>query len=590
MSGGKPVKKKFKKGLLLVLTFTLLFTFGVKPKKAEAFVVTAGTAIGLGALATMVLGGVVANEYVTERFGQTILDLWLQKGNLREELINEAGQYIISQQAKQTIAEAVDNMPSQVLSPGLSQAVPLGDYSTANIRTTHINIYPVDTFITVANNFETYSNFEFTISAEQSVLLKGKTVHINFYYDDTFVQESKTIVSGQTKYLATPTFRHSVLGTGIRVKLDRIRFSASDYSTNAFAFDIYNTMLYPKNYTIPADAYVPVASQFETVGDSVSERVTTINRYVADNTAVTVNEELDLLNANISDLTRLTNLTLNEEQEQTGMIYTIAAYINALPLKIRDEMSNLWEDAGAIWTGMQETLLSVNTSINSWVNTSWQDFRLDFDNLNAMLAGLGATIALKIGEMDLWTDLGAIWDGIDLKMDSITNWFDDVLTGTLEGISQAIDDLLNWLNTILGGLLGNIKLTLDSIGEGLNSVGEKIKNLGFTLTDAIKLALTYSFSLPEGWLANEMGQLQGMLLAKFPNLPSIDEMVNYEGDMNQFNGFKANFNQYGVGVLTVVDQRVPNVMAEQVKLFIGGMFYFMVGLFFISKMYKFMDD
>jgi hypothetical protein len=60
--------------------------------------------------------------------------------------------------------------------------------------------------------------------------------------------------------------------------------------------------------------------------------------------------------------------------------------------------------------------------------------------------------------------------------------------------------------------------------------------------------------------------------------------------MNQFNGFKANFNQYGVGILTVVDQRVPNVMAEQVKLFIGGMFYFMVGLFFISKMYKFMDD
>ena len=235
-------------------------------------------------------------------------------------------------------------------------------------------------------------------------------------------------------------------------------------------------------------------------------------------------------------------------------------------------------------------MVSVNTSINSWVNTSWQDFRLDFDNLNAMLAGLGATIALKIGEMDLWTDLGAIWDGIDLKMDSITNWFDDVLTGTLEGISQSIEDLLNWLNTILSGLLSNIKLTLDSIGEGLNSVGEKIKNLGLTLTDAIKLALTYSFSLPEGWLANEMGQLQGMLLAKFPNLPSIDEMVNYEGDMNQFNGFKANFNQYGVGVLTVVDQRVPNVMAEQVKLFIGGMFYFMVGLFFISKMYKFMDD
>ena len=584
------MKKKLKKGLLLVLTFTLLFTFGVKPKKAEAFVVTAGTAIGLGALATMVLGGVVANEYVTERFGQTILDLWLQKGNLREELINEAGQYIISQQAKQTIAEAVDTMPAQVINPGLSQAVSFGNLYSPNLAQSAISFYPTDLYVTVANNFETGYYFSFNLTAQQAKLFAGKSFYVDIHYQDRFRQSQFTIRDGVTQYSGYYPFPSSTLGTGPKVKVDRIKVWASNYSTNNIAITLNDAMLMPRDYTIPTDAYAPVTPQFETVGKSVAERVTTINRYVADNTTVTVNEELDMLNANISDLTRLTNLTFDEEQKQTGMIFTIAAYINALPLKIRDEMSNLWEDAGAIWTGMQETMVSVNTSINSWVNTSWQDFRLDFDNLNAMLAGLGATIALKIGEMDLWTDLGAIWDGIDLKMDSITNWFDDVLTGTLEGISQSIEDLLNWLNTILSGLLSNIKLTLDSIGEGLNSVGEKIKNLGLTLTDAIKLALTYSFSLPEGWLANEMGQLQGMLLAKFPNLPSIDEMVNYEGDMNQFNGFKANFNQYGVGVLTVVDQRVPNVMAEQVKLFIGGMFYFMVGLFFISKMYKFMDD
>lgn len=584
------MKKKLKKGLLLVLTFTLLFTFGVKPKKAEAFVVTAGTAIGLGALATMVLGGVVANEYVTERFGQTILDLWLQKGNLREELINEAGQYIISQQAKQTIAEAVDTMPAQVINPGLSQAVSFGNLYSPNLAQSAISFYPTDLYVTVANNFETGYYFSFNLTAQQAKLFAGKSFYVDIHYQDRFRQSQFTIRDGVTQYSGYYPFPSSTLGTGSKVKVDRIKVWASNYSTNNIAITLNDAMLMPRDYTIPTDAYAPVTPQFETVGKSVAERVTTINRYVADNTTVTVNEELDMLNANISDLTRLTNLTFDEEQKQTGMIFTIAAYINALPLKIRDEMSNLWEDAGAIWTGMQETMVSVNTSINSWVNTSWQDFRLDFDNLNAMLAGLGATIALKIGEMDLWTDLGAIWDGIDLKMDSITNWFDDVLTGTLEGISQSIEDLLNWLNTILSGLLSNIKLTLDSIGEGLNSVGEKIKNLGLTLTDAIKLALTYSFSLPEGWLANEMGQLQGMLLAKFPNLPSIDEMVNYEGDMNQFNGFKANFNQYGVGVLTVVDQRVPNVMAEQVKLFIGGMFYFMVGLFFISKMYKFMDD
>lgn len=584
------MKKKLKKGLLLVLTFTLLFTFGVKPKKAEAFVVTAGTAIGLGALATMVLGGVVANEYVTERFGQTILDLWLQKGNLREELINEAGQYIISQQAKQTIAEAVDTMPSQVMNPGLSQAVSFGNLYSPNLAQSSIHFYPTDLYVTVANNFETGYYFSFNLTAQQAKLFTGKSFYVDIYYQDRFKQNQFTIRDGVTAYSAHYPFPSSTLGTGSKVKVNKISVWAQNYSFNNIAITLNDAMLRPRDYTVPTDAYVPVTPQFETVGNSVAERVTTINRYVADNTAVTVNEELDMLNANISDLTRLTNLTLNEEQKQTGMIYTIAAYINALPLKIRDEMSDLWEDAGAIWTGMQETMVSVNTSINSWVNTSWQDFRLDFDNLNAMLAGLGATIALKIGEMDLWTDLGAIWDGIDLKMDSITNWFDDVLTGILEGISQSIDDLLNWLNTVLGGLLGNIKLTLDSIGEGINSVGEKVKNLGLTLTDAIKLALTYSFSLPEGWLANEMGQLQVMLLAKFPNLPSIDEMVNYEGDMNQFNGFKANFDQYGVGVLTVVDQRVPNVMAEQVKLFIGGMFYFMVGLFFISKMYKFMDD
>lgn len=581
------MKKKLKKGLLLVLTFTLLFTFGVKPKKAEAFVVTAGTAIGLGALATMVLGGVVANEYVTERFGQTILDLWLQKGNLREELINEAGQYIISQQAKQTIAEAVDRMPSQVLAPGLSQAVSLGNYSTTNLSTKPIDIFPVDTYITIANHFETGRYFVFEMSPTYATYLSGQTIYINYYYDGQTSQTSVRIQAGVTRYQASNSFKHPTLGTGTQVKLDKIRMFITVYSKAA---EIYNTMLVPYNYTVPADAYIPVASQFETVGDTVGSRVTTIDRYVADNTAVTVNEDLDMLNANISDLTRLTNLTLNEEQKQTGMIYTIAAYINALPLKIRDEMSDLWEDAGAIWTGMQETMVSVNTSINSWVNTSWQDFRLDFDNFNEMLAGLGATIALKIGEMDLWADLGAVWSGIDEGLDSIATSFNDALTGILEGVSQSFEDLLNWLRTILEGLLANIKLTLDNIGEGIDSVGEKIKDFGLTLTDAIKLALTYAFSLPEGWLANEMDLLKGMLLVKFPNLPSIEKIVTYEGDEDTFGGFTANFAQYGVGELVVVDERVPNALAKPVKLFIGGMFYFMVGLFYISKMYKFLDD
>lgn len=584
------MKKKLKKGLLLVLTFTLLFTFGVKPKKAEAFVVTAGTAIGLGALATMVLGGVVANEYVTERFGQTILDLWLQKGNLREELINEAGQYIISQQAKQTIAEAVDTMPAQVVNPGLSQAVSIGNLYSPNLAQSAIQFYPTNLYVTVANNFETGYNFTFNLTAQQAKLFARKSFYVDIHYQDRFAQNKFTIVDGVTEYSGFSSFPSGTLGTGSKVKVDRIRVWASNISTNNIEISLNNAMLTPRNYTIPADAYAPVTPQFETVGKSVAERVTTINRYVADNTTVTVNEELDMLNANISDLTRLTNLTFDEEQKQTGMIYTIAAYINALPLKIRDEMSDLWEDAGAIWTGMQETLVSVNTSINSWVNTSWQDFRLDFDNLNAMLAGLGATIALKIGEMDLWADLGAVWSGIDEGLDSIATSFNDALTGILEGVSQSFEDLLNWLRTILEGLLANIKLTLDNIGEGIDSVGEKIKDFGLTLTDAIKLALTYAFSLPEGWLANEMDLLKGMLLVKFPNLPSIEKIVTYEGDEDTFGGFTANFAQYGVGELVVVDERVPNALAKPVKLFIGGMFYFMVGLFYISKMYKFLDD
>lgn len=437
------MKKRLKKIMVVVLLFTMIFTFSVRPKKAEAFVVTAGTAIGLGALATMVLGGVVANEYVTERFGQTILDLWLQKGNLREELINEAGQYIISQQAKQTIAEAVDTMPAQVVNPGLSQAVSIGNLYSPNLAQSAIQFYPTDLYVTVANEFETGYNFSFNLTAQQANLFARKSFYVDIHYQDRFTQKKFTIVDGVTEYSGFFSFPSSTLGTGAKAKVDRIRVWASNISTNNIDISLNNAMLTPRDYTIPPDAYAPVTPQFETVGKSVGERVTTINRYVADNTTVTVNEELDMLNANISDLTRLTNLTFDEEQKQTGMIYTIAAYMNALPLKIRDEMSDLWEDAGAIWSGMADSLTNIQVDVNAKIGAMQTAMSGGIDNIRTdigttmdnLRAGIDSMAASAAANMASWGQLTL--DGIDAGIGAITSGLTNVWTKTTTGIDTA---------------------------------------------------------------------------------------------------------------------------------------------------------
>ena len=460
------MKKRLKKVLMIVMLLTFVFTFTVKPKKAEAFVVTAGTAIGLGALATMVLGGVVANEYVTERFGQTILDLWLQKGNLREELINEAGQYIISQQAKQTIAEAVDTMPAQVINPGLSQAVSIGNLYSPNLAQTAIQFYPTDLYVTVANNFETGHYFSFNLTAKQANLFARKSFYVDIHYQDRFAQSKVNIVDGVTEYSVFSSFPSSTMGTGSKVKVDKIRVWASNIPTNNIEISLNNVMLTPRGYTIPADAYAPVTPQFETVGNSVAERVTTINRYVADNATVTVNEELDMLNANISDLTRLTNLTFDEEQKQTGMIYTIAAYMNALPLKIRDEMSDLWEDAGAIWTGMADTATGIKADMNAkmgalsdamagGIDNIRTDIGTTMDNLRAGIDSLATSAAANMASWGQLTldgidaGIGAITSGLSTAWTNTTTAIDTAATATTTATTNLTDKLTTGMDQIV---------------------------------------------------------------------------------------------------------------------------------------------
>ena len=72
--------KKYKKYILLILALNMLFfSFESKKREAEAFVLST-TALVVGALATLAVGGYVASQSVTEDLGQDIVALLVSAG------------------------------------------------------------------------------------------------------------------------------------------------------------------------------------------------------------------------------------------------------------------------------------------------------------------------------------------------------------------------------------------------------------------------------------------------------------------------------------------------------------------------------
>jgi len=208
-------------------------------------------------------------------------------------------------------------------------------------------------------------------------------------------------------------------------------------------------------------------------------------------------------------------------------------------LNVSNAMSNLWEDAGAVWTGLADTIV----------------------------VGYEQAMAASTAVMtDLWQDAGLVWTGLG-------NMIVDGVDGAVGALSTATSTM--WQGIDAG--IGNLTDTWSNTWTKITSLPAEIAT---DVTEGTKMM----FIPRVGYFDMQVATIQTALSSKVVNFDQFRSWLNtYTGDEMEWQGLYANFEHYGIGELKVVDNYSPNQYARQMKRWIGAMLYFMTALFIIRK-------
>lgn len=112
---------KFKtlKKIILAITASFVFFFGVMPKqkenKAEAIAISATTALAVGVVATLAVGGYVASLPIAEEIGEAVLDKYQELGGAYEDFKYNTKTKILNFAYSQTMGRAIEYGVTQVI-------------------------------------------------------------------------------------------------------------------------------------------------------------------------------------------------------------------------------------------------------------------------------------------------------------------------------------------------------------------------------------------------------------------------------------------------------------------------------------------
>jgi len=463
------MKKIFKK-VMIILTVLLLFTT-VLPNKADKeadasismtlagiAATVGGSAMlpyALGAAGVLAVGGVIKNWDVVKEYGEKVIARMggydVASGSYVQNPDGTAT-VIYSPAMKLAMAQSVDDMPATIQVSN-SMSFPDVVFNSSNFAYMGIGSVPANHTIRLTFDYSLQSTNPYYPSYIQVRRMTSPTQQTLITSFSTPALTSKT---GQAEVFYNTTIAYE---------------NFQYYLTKDYTVSMTNVKVdvYPVGTTAPTTATYDTADTFGTAGDNVNARLLGMNAAIADGQAVTISADAELLNASIDDLASISDATLTETQTQTGIlsqiwrgILSVITAINNVSTNITNsvnaKMDDLWEDAGAIWSGLADTATGIRADITAKMGALQDAMSGGIDNvrsgINDMIAGLNAGIDTISNNMAAWGQLTL--DGIDAGIGTITsgltNTWEKITTGITEGvgsltgtITNAMDDINTWI-------------------------------------------------------------------------------------------------------------------------------------------------
>lgn len=151
-----------------------------------------------------------------------------------------------------------------------------------------------------------------------------------------------------------------------------------------------------------------------------------------------------------------------------------------------------------------------------------------------------------------------------------------------------LSKLWDWLKKLLDAILSLPTAILDglkALWDWLSKILASIKAIPNTLSTAFTDALTWAFGVDGVWLQNRLGGLKTAFNAKLPSI----QPLNYNfTDKDAFDDIRADLPIGGSQV--IVSGAIMSKYAPPVKLFLRGLFYILLAMFFVRKFHKTAED
>jgi len=442
-NGGGGVKKNFKRGLVLLAVLLCFMT--VVPnrydKKADAVVtemtIAAGVAAGfglpillVGAAAAVAIGGVIGSNWDSiAEYGQRIWDDMETKGQNPAGLVDETNNTVtMSPDLINSAARTVDTMPATIsvtsgtwnplassTNTGFGAAIPAG----AIVR------FAFDyTFVDNNASYDSYFQAYVTMNGTQFKVMAGE----NFY-----PLHGTGSMSGHME-LVTP----ASMEAGI---IDKLNVSMNKFSSTTMTISNLNYMIDTTGSDGVTKTY-DTSENFGMTADNVYQRELYANSMLSANQVLTLSDSMDLTNATMEDVLSVQNSTYDETKTQTGILSNIWTTIKGIPsniaaagvaasLAINAKAEDLWQDAGAVWTGLADTAVGIKADVNAKMGALQDAMAGGIDNVRTnidnMRIQLGAGIDSLTTSAAAWfTNVGV---KIDTGIDTLTGKLTDVWTG-----------------------------------------------------------------------------------------------------------------------------------------------------------------
>lgn len=465
------MKKIFKK-VMIILTVFLLFTT-VLPNKADkeadasVSMTLAGIAAtvggsamlpyALGAAGILAVGGVIKNWDVVKDYGEKVIARMGGYDAATGSYVQNpdgTATVIYSPAMKAAMAQAVDDVPETIT---ISNSISLPDVSLSQQNSSvkrDVGMVPSNHTIRIS--------FDYTVSSSNPYY----TGYLDIRYmtsatTQEFIKKFTSPANGSDSGSAVVNFN-----TGTKSYDNFQYYFASNYNSTMTNIIVD---VFPEGSTPISTAIYNTADTFGMVADNVNARLLGMNAAISDGQAVTYSADAELLNASIDDLATISDAQLSEAQTQTGILSQIWRAITGLPgsiaaagtavaSSINANMDQLWEDAGAIWSGLADTATGIRSDITAKMGALQDAMAGGIDNvrsgINDMIAGLNAGIDTMANNWAAWGQLTL--DGIDAGVGAITtgltNTWTNIKTGITEGvgaitgsITTAMDDINTWI-------------------------------------------------------------------------------------------------------------------------------------------------